>query len=294
MRSLVGRTVDEFELTAVLGMGAMSVVYQARHRLEGYRLAMKVMRPPPARRQGLEYAERFAAEIETLKRLQGCPHVVRMRAHGVVQGKLPYLVMDLVEGDSLEDVIFESGLLSPAEAFPYVRQLCDALDAIHGRGVVHRDIKPSNVLVEGRWPGRIALIDFGISKQLHGASQLTLGALGSPIFTAPEQVENKRDLVGPQTDLYSLGVLVYTMLSGCEPFDTSGANNALQAMTICLHSDPIPLHRRCPLLPQGLCDLVDECLQRDPHRRPESARALVQRYAREDLGSSYQQNERVC
>ena len=204
----------DYELHELLGRGGMGAVYRARHTRLDRLVALKVLLPDLGAEPS--FAERFAREAKALARLRH-PGIVGIHDFGRA-GTFFYLVMDYVDGASLRDLLVQ-GRLGARDVLAYVPQLCDALQYAHDQGIVHRDIKPENILIDG--DGRVHIADFGLAK-LTGADAdplpLTRSAqmVGTPHYMAPEQIQCSH-LVDHRADLYSLGVVLYEMLTGQLP-----------------------------------------------------------------------------
>ncbi|WP_031053042.1 serine/threonine-protein kinase, partial [Streptomyces sp. NRRL WC-3774] len=258
-RVIAGR----YRLEARIGRGGMGVVWRATDQLLGRQVAVKEI--PPDDSLSAEDArlqrDRTLREAGAVARLSH-PHI--MVVHDVVeQDERPYIVMELIDGGSLADRISADGPVDAAEAARIGADLLSALRAAHAAGVLHRDIKPANVLVESG-TGRVVLTDFGIA-QVAGATTLTeTGSfVGSPEYTAPERMSGVR--TGPEADLWSLGALLCTALSGESPFRRDSLGGILHAVVI----DEIrPPAQAGPLLP-----VVRGLLERDPERRLEAVEA---------------------
>lgn len=258
-RVIAGR----YRLEARIGRGGMGVVWRATDQLLGRQVAVKeipldeTLSAEDARLQ----RERTLREAGAVARLSH-PHI--MVVHDVVeQDERPYIVMELIDGGSLADRISAHGPVEAAEAARIGADLLSALRAAHAAGVLHRDIKPANVLVESG-TGRVVLTDFGIA-QVAGATTLTeTGSfVGSPEYTAPERMSGVR--TGPEADLWSLGALLCTALSGESPFRRDSLGGILHAVVI----DEIrPPAQAAPLLP-----VVRGLLERDPERRLDAVEA---------------------
>ncbi|MCA9665605.1 MAG: serine/threonine protein kinase [Myxococcales bacterium] len=283
---IIGTQIGNFKVTELIGAGGMGEVYRGEHVVLGHPVAVKVLRrgdPGDATRAERSVA-RFINEAKLLVNIDS-PHIVRVYDFGQLDGGALYYVMEHLDGEDLADVLARRGTMTPAEALPYLDQVSAALHTAHQAGVVHRDLKPANVFV-AREPDvagapRVKLIDFGIAKHLAAAdSGVTVGAVGSPLFAAPEQIDHESPFeVGPHTDIYALGVTVYRMLSGALPFDVDEAANPLAIMIMTARSAPVPLSERAPTLPVGICKLVDACLAKAPAARPQSARAFYDAFA---------------
>ncbi|MER6286377.1 serine/threonine-protein kinase [Streptomyces sviceus] len=258
-RVIAGR----YRLEARIGRGGMGVVWRATDQLLGRQVAVKeipldeTLSAEDARLQ----RDRTLREAGAVARLSH-PHI--MVVHDVVeQDERPYIVMELIDGGSLADRISAHGPVDAAEAARIGADLLSALRAAHAAGVLHRDIKPANVLVE-TGTGRVVLTDFGIA-QVAGATTLTeTGSfVGSPEYTAPERMSGVR--TGPEADLWSLGALLCTALSGESPFRRDSLGGILHAVVI----DEIrPPAQAGPLLP-----VVRGLLERDPERRLDAVEA---------------------
>ena len=204
-----GATFGKYEVLGVVGRGGMGTVYRARHAGLDRVVALKILSPRLA--ADPEFVRRFEREARTLASLEH-PNIVAVHDTGVEAGA-PYLVMEFVEGVSLRRLLAERRL-PPEEALGIVPQLCDALEYAHGRGVVHRDVKPENILLDTK--GRTKIADFGLAFIVGiDASRITRAdvTMGTPHYMAPEQVESSRS-VDHRADIYSMGVVLYEMLTG--------------------------------------------------------------------------------
>lgn len=210
----VARLFPQLEITGLIGAGGMGAVYRARQPALDRQVALKIL--PPHGHGSVSFAERFNREARALARLSH-PNIVAVHEFGQVQG-LHYFIMEFVDGANLRQ-LEKTGRLSPREALQIVPQICDALQYAHDEGVVHRDIKPENVLVDRR--GRVKIADFGLAKILgiEGEDLRSTAegqVMGTPHYMAPEQVERPMS-VDHRADIYSLGVVLYEMLTGDLP-----------------------------------------------------------------------------
>lgn len=255
----------QYRIERLLGRGGMGAVYLAHELALDRDVAIKVL--PPEQAGAAELRERFKREARTAARLNH-PNIVPLHTFGEVSG-LVYFVMGFVRGESLGSRIARQGPIDPEEARTLLAGICDALDYAHRHGVVHRDLKPDNILIDAE-TGAPMLTDFGIAKASFVDAQLTTAGqlIGTPHYMSPEQASGRAD-IGPRSDLYSLGVLGYEMLSGRLPFD---AANPMEALSQRLTSDPKPL--TVPGLPSDLALAVGRCLERDPVNRWPDARSL--------------------
>jgi serine/threonine-protein kinase len=247
----------------------MGVVYRARDEKLKRRVAIKVL--PPELAFQADIRARFAREAETSARLSH-PHIVPIFAVGEGSG-LVYFIMGYVDGESLAARIRRRGQLPPEEARRIMKETADALSAAHALSVIHRDIKPDNILLEGT-RGRVMVTDFGIAKAMSSSSGGTLTsagvAIGTPQFMSPEQAAGEREIDG-RSDLYSLGVVTYQMLTGDLPFNAPTVAGIL--MKQITEVAPSVADRR-PDAPEDLVLAVARCLEKDPESRWPTADAL--------------------
>ncbi|WP_371101724.1 serine/threonine-protein kinase [Streptomyces sp. PU_AKi4] len=259
-----GRVIaGRYRLEARLGRGGMGVVWRATDQLLGRGVAVKelpldeTLSAADARRQ----RDRTLREARALAQLSH-PHIIVV--HDVVEDdERPYIVLELIDGPSLADRVAEQGPVDAAEAARIGVDLLGALRAAHAAGVLHRDLKPANVLLENG-TDRVVLTDFGIAR-VSGATTLTeTGSfVGSPEYTAPERMSGAR--TGPESDLWSLGALLCTALSGESPFRRDSLGGVLHAVVVDEIRPPVEAE---PILP-----VVRGLLERDPDRRLDADRA---------------------
>jgi tRNA A-37 threonylcarbamoyl transferase component Bud32 len=260
---------DAYTIEGEIGRGGMGVVYRARDERLQRRVAIKVLPPELAFQQDIR--ERFTREAQTAARLSH-PHIVPIHTVGEGQG-LVYFVMGYVDGESVAARIRRRGPLPLEEVRRIMKETADALSAAHALSVIHRDIKPDNILLEGT-RGRVMVTDFGIAKALSSTSGATLTgvgvAIGTPSFMSPEQAAGERDIDG-RSDLYSLGVVAYQMLTGELPFSAPSVAGILMKQI----TEPAPdLRKKRPDAPEDLALAVARCLEKDPESRWPTADAL--------------------
>jgi serine/threonine-protein kinase len=247
----------------------MGVVYRARDERLQRRVAIKVLPPELAFQQDIR--QRFTREAQTAAKLSH-PHIVPIHTVGEGHG-LVYFVMGFVDGESVAGRIRRRGKLPVEEARRIMAESADALSAAHGFSIIHRDIKPDNILLEGS-RGRVMVTDFGIAKALSGTSGATLTgvgvAIGTPAFMSPEQAAGEREIDG-RSDLYSLGIVTYQMLTGELPFNAPSVAGILMKQI----TEPAPdVRARRPEVPEDLALAVSRCLEKDPENRWPTADAL--------------------
>jgi eukaryotic-like serine/threonine-protein kinase len=257
-----------YTIVEEIGAGGMGRVYKAIDRRLGRTVALKLL---SAAATHSEARQRFQRELVVAQSITH-GNVCRVHDMGEVD-EAAYISMEYVEGQTLDDLVRSVGLLSPKQTLSLGRQICAALEAIHERGVVHRDLKPSNIMVDRG--GRAIVMDFGMAYQ-HGDDRLTgAGAVvGTLAYLSPEQARGSQ--AEPRSDVYSLGLMLYEMLTGRRPPGDGGALPlALRDST----ENCPPPSRLTPEVPPALDALVMRCLERDPARRPSTARELGQHMA---------------
>ncbi|HEV8399002.1 MAG TPA: protein kinase [Gemmatimonadales bacterium] len=260
-----------FTLEGEIGRGGMGVVYHARDERLKRKVAVKVLPPELAFRE--EIRIRFLREAETAARLSH-PHIVPIHSVGEGPEGLVYFVMAYVDGESLGARLKRRGRLPPEEARRILMETADALGAGHALGIVHRDVKPDNILLEGS-RGRTVLTDFGIAKALtstSGPGTLTATgvAIGTPHYMSPEQAAGDREIDG-RSDIYSLGVVGYQMLTGELPFSAPTVPGLLLKQI----TEQAPyLKDKAPTCPDDLASCVMRSLEKEPEARWPTADAL--------------------
>ena len=275
-----GMLAGEYMLKTVLASGGHGAVYEAEHRILGRKAAVKVLHPHLTD-QG-EMLQRFVREARVVNQIRH-PHIVDVYDFGMLPDGSPYYVMELLPGRTLSQLLQERGRLSPERALAYLEPVCAALEAAHHAGVVHRDLKASNVAVvsEGE-PPVVKLLDFGIAKFIHpepGQQGLTVAGqrLGTSQAMAPEQFRSGH--IGPTTDVYALGVLLYQMLTGRYPFQSE---DRLEVERMHLEAPPPRPSSSAPVSPR-VDAVVLRCLEKEAERRypdVESFRAALREAVR--------------
>jgi serine/threonine protein kinase len=268
---VVVRYFGDYELRRELARGGMGVVYEARQVSLNRAVALKMILA--GRLAGEVEVRRFYQEAEAAAGLDH-PGIVPIFEVGQHEGQ-HYYAMGLVEGSSLAQRVAE-GPLPPGQAAGLVRQAAEAVQYAHQRGVIHRDLKPANVLIDAQ--GRPRVTDFGLAKKLESDSSLTVtgSVMGTPSYMAPEQAAGHTAEIGPASDVYSLGAVLYCLLTGRPPFQASSAMDTLRQV---IDNEPVPPRELNATVPRDLETVVLKCLQKDRHRRYVTAQALA-----DDLG----------
>jgi serine/threonine-protein kinase len=263
---LIGKVLgNRYRLIELIGEGGMALVYKAECSLLCRTVAIKILRPQYA--SDVDFVERFRREARAAASLSH-PNVLNIYDVGQDEG-IDYIVMEYVPGENLKNIIRREAPFSVKKALEITRQIAEALHHAHQRNIIHRDIKPHNILVTPE--GQIKVTDFGIARAISGASLTQAGeVLGSVQYSSPEQA--KGGIVGPQSDLYSLGCVLYELLTGRVPFsgDTT-VSIALQH----LEGEYIPVHELRPDVPQKVENLLNTAMETDPSARYPSALAML-------------------
>ena len=262
----IGRVLDgRYEIQSMIGEGGMAVVYKAMDHRLNRQVAVKIMRQEMAADE--EFRRRFLAEA----------HAVAMLSdHNIVaiydvsrSSTMEYIVMELVEGITLKQYMERRGALGWRETLHFSRQIARALRHAHERGIVHRDIKPNNIMLLK--DGTIKVADFGIAALENEANEQNGQAIGSVYYMAPEQARGESP--DARSDLYSLGVVMYEMLTGAKPY----TGNTLGEIAIKhMNAKPVPLHEKVPEVPPRLEEITMKAMQADITQRYQSAEEMLQ------------------
>jgi len=259
-----------YEILAELGRGAMGVVYKARDPKINRVVAVKTvsLNGQPAEEE-LDYRERFVREAEAAGRLSHPGIVTIFDVGEEPETRAPYIVMEYVNGPSLEKLLSGEDRTLPLEtALQLTLELAEALDCAHGQGVVHRDLKPANILVTEDGHAKIA--DFGVAKLNLANFTLAGRALGTPAYMSPEQLSG--EAVDGRSDLFSLGVVLYTVLTGYRPFQ---GNSAATVSFKVVNRDPVPASVLDTDLPPGLDYIIARAMAKDPAQRYQRGMEMV-------------------
>ncbi|MBC8875522.1 MAG: serine/threonine protein kinase [Planctomycetes bacterium] len=279
------RYFGDYELVEEIARGGMGVVYKARQVSLNRVVALKMILAGQLASE--EDVQRFHAEAEAAANLDH-PGIVPIYEVGEHEGQ-HYFSMGFVEGSSLSAKVAD-GPLPPKKAAEYAKKVAEAVAFAHEKGVIHRDLKPANVLLarsdrihadhshdrpdeSGHYEPKIT--DFGLAKKVEGDSGLTATGqiLGTPSYMPPEQAAGKLDAIGPHSDIYSLGAILYCLLAGRPPFQTA---NPMDTLLQVLEQEPVPPRRLNPTVPRDLETISLKCLEKDAGRRYRSARELAE------------------
>ncbi|HSN98348.1 MAG TPA: serine/threonine-protein kinase, partial [Candidatus Nanopelagicales bacterium] len=259
----------KYQIEKVIGAGGMGVVVIARHLLLNQPVAVKFLHPNAAIRS--DPVQRFLREARAAAALRS-EHVARVLDVGTLPSNDPYMVMEYLDGSPLSRVIRTRAPLPVEEAVDYMLQACDAMGEAHKLGIIHRDLKPGNMFIVRRPNGTplLKVLDFGISKvadvegeDFEQSLTATNMVMGSPQYASPEQLRSSKH-VDPRTDIWSMGVILYYMLTGRRPFE--GDTMTALCMSIATQT-PTPVTALRPNIPPALQDVVARCLEKDRERR---------------------------
>lgn len=273
---LIGAMLGEYRVLAPLGTGGMGVVYRGEHPVIGRPVAIKLLRREYA--NDPDHARRFLEEARSLS-IARHPNIIDVFSFGETPAGDAFLVMELLEGQSLEQLLAERAPLSAKETLSICMPMLSGLGAAHAAGVIHRDLKPGNVFLLKLHDGSVfpKLLDFGLARRgekgARAVRQTSVG--GTPLYVAPEQARGEN--VGPYTDLYSFGCMLYEMLTGSPPFTSANLHELLDAHRTLA---PKPLRASAPSVPVELEKLVLRLLEKDPQKRPGSAQDVKEQLER--------------
>jgi serine/threonine-protein kinase len=262
---------NRYRLIRIIGSGGMGDVYEATRLSDGMRVAIKILREELV--QEHEAVTRFHREVRAATALQS-PYAARILDFGESPSRQPFMVMEFLDGRDLMDELEARGSLPVIEAATYLMQACEAMAEAHDLGIIHRDLKPPNLFLTTLHGRRVVkVLDFGISKMnrlLDGHVTSTRMSFGSPLYMSPEQIRSTKQVDG-RSDVWSLGVIFYELVTGEPPFVADTPNG----LAVVISMDPhVPASRKRAGLPRRVDEIIAGALQKDPQQRTESVRAL--------------------
>lgn len=269
---LVGRTLlDKYRIEALVGLGGMGAVYCAHHLGIDRRVAFKILQPNIALSDE-HVAELFEREAKVAGRLSH-ENIVDVTDAGRSNDGLAYIVMEWLEGRTLEEELKTGGRFGFTRAAEILRQIAAALEEAHSKNVVHRDLKPANVMIVERGHGRerVKVLDFGIGKVIGETGSSVSAVMGTPSYASPEQLR-LGGRIDARSDIYSLGVILYRMLSGRLPFKGASPTELIELQ---LTATPAPIGDLRPETPAAIESLINRMLAKDPADRPQTAREVA-------------------
>ena len=267
MDNLIGKKLDgRYLIESLIGVGGMANVYKGRDVRTGNQIAVKVLKEEFLDNE--ELVRRFKNESKAISILNH-PNIVKVYDVSVTD-QLQYIVMEYIDGITLKEYLKQrNGALTWKEVVHFATQVLSALDHAHSKGIVHRDVKPQNIMLQA--DGSIKMMDFGIARFSRAQSQTVSDkAIGSVHYISPEQA--KGDHTDARTDIYSVGVMMYEMLSGKLPFDGTGA---VSIAIMQISEKPKPLAEVAPNIPVGLRQITEKAMEKDPADRYQSAQEML-------------------
>ena len=260
-------SLQHFRVVRLIGEGGMGYVFEARDTRLERPVALKIVKPALAANRGGQ--ERFLREARAMASIRH-ENVVTVYDVGK-QDRFTFLAMELLEGETLASRLADAGKLNPRKAVAITRQVCRGLRAAHEANIIHRDIKPGNIWLQSP-DGGVRVLDFGLARNENSKLTQVGRLLGTPRYLSPEQARSEP--VDARSDLYSVGVTLYQMLSGCVPHNEPTPSQQLAAVVA---KRPVPIEELCPGLPGELATLVRELLQKKSDRRPQTADEVIER-----------------
>jgi len=263
---VIGTVVEKYEVLEKIGEGGMAVVYRGRHTTLDRTVAVKVLHPHLSSSE--KNRTRFAREARAIEALEH-PNILKIFDYSGPGSDHCFIVTEFIDGPTLRELLDDVGAMMPEPAALIGRELCRALETAHGHGIVHRDLKPENVMLQTH-SGEVKLMDFGIARLLDDAQVTMTGALvGSPAYMSPEQATTAE--LDFRSDLFSLGTVLYRMVTGTLPFRGSNPSVVLKNIIDVTYEDPA---ERVPSLDPALATIICKCLAREPDDRYPDAQAV--------------------
>jgi len=267
---LIAKTLDNYRIVEYIASGGMADVYKGIDISTDEEVAIKIL--PPEYARDSEMVRRFEHEANASIKLNH-PNIVKTYSTGTSQG-VHYFAMEYISGKSLKDVLAESGALLPHRVLNIATQICHALNYAHSKGVIHRDIKPANIMLDEK--DNVIITDFGIARLMDSTRLTSDGSsMGTPEYMSPEQIQGDVDA---KTDIYSLGIVMYEMLTGKVPFE---ADTPVAVAYKQVHEKPVPPRKIAPATPPELERIILKALEKDPAIRYQSVQTMYNQLPKE-------------
>ena len=258
--------LDNYEIKRVIGRGAFGIVLEAFDSKLLRSVAIKLMVPTLATAR--EESQKFLSEAQAVAAIR---HENVVQIYSIEENPIPHLVMEYIPGKTLQSFVDEVGPLPLSDVLRIGQQIATGLDAAHQKGLVHRDIKPSNILIEQENDNLVKITDFGLARDINNISSTQWGLIvGTPMYMAPEQAEG--DQIDQRSDLFSLGSVLYFMLTGRTPFQGTSAMTILNQVT---REIPAPIQSIVPSVPDSICRIVTTLHSKNPENRYKTAREVA-------------------
>lgn len=272
--TLIGTKINNtYQIDEMIGAGGMGAVFCATHLTQHFKVALKVISPDLATTD--VFMKRFQREAKVGWVLSH-PNIIKVLEYGKTDDNLLFMVMEFFEGEPLNKYLKTHGRLDAIDALAILKPLCEALDLAHKRNILHRDLKPANILINK--DKVIKLVDFGIVKLMQADSEISEASnltamgetFGTPHYMSPEQLLG--GVLGPPTDIYSVGVIAYEMITGVLPIAT---NDFQQLFVRKLKKDPFPLSKQYSFIPKEFDEVIHKALMTDPEERYQTVNDFI-------------------
>jgi len=258
--------LDNYEIKRVIGRGAFGIVLEAFDSKLRRSVAIKLLAPTLATSR--EESQKFLSEAQAVAAIR---HENVIQIYSIEENPIPHLVMEYIPGKTLQSLVDETGPLPLSDVLRIGQQIANGLDAAHQKGLVHRDIKPSNILLEQEKDHLVKITDFGLARDINNISSTQWGLIvGTPMYMAPEQAEG--DQIDQRSDLFSLGSVLYFMITGRTPFEGTSAMTILNQVT---REIPAPIQSIVPSVPDSICRIVNTLHSKNPENRYRTAREVA-------------------
>jgi len=256
------REFSDFDILEEIGRGGMGVIYKARARKTGKLVAIKILLKK--RNTFDEDLKRFQREAKFAMELNH-PNIVKTHSVGVVKGNY-YIITDYIKGETLQERMMRTSITT-WEACRIIHEVAAGLEYAHNKGILHRDLKPGNIMITEN--GGVKILDFGLAKHIDSTTRLTATGtvMGTPAYMSPEQAAGENRLLSGRSDIYSLGVILYEMLTGETPFR---AESSVQLLKKVIEGVPRPIRKVKKDIPEALETIIEKCIEKNPKHRYET------------------------